>query len=64
MIVTINKNLCCGHAICLDVAPDIFTLAEDGKAELIRQPLAADEDETREAAQECPARAIIIQEAG
>lgn len=62
MKVEVKKSLCCGHAICLEVAPEIFDLGEDGKAFLLREVGPADEAETREAALECPARAIIITE--
>lgn len=66
MKVTIDKNLCIGDASCVDICPEIFALNEDNIAET---NIGDDEEvpeslETscREAAEACPAEAIIIEE--
>lgn len=35
MTLTINPDLCCGHAICVDVAPALVEMRDDGKAHVI-----------------------------
>jgi ferredoxin len=63
--IEIDRDVCSGHARCLQVAPDLFDLDDEGVAMSLRQPVTAAElDEARRAAMACPEAAIRIGEAG
>ena len=57
--IEVDRALCFGFGDCVDTAPDVFVLDDEGKAEVI-DPDAASVDEIAEAAQNCPVDAIII----
>lgn len=58
MQVKVNKDLCVGCGTCAAVAPDLFEMKEDGKAEFVGEA----NDETMEtvdrAISMCPTSAI------
>jgi ferredoxin len=57
-------DVCCGHARCYEVAPNLFDLDDEGRAVILRQPATASElDEAQKAAMACPEQAIRIEEA-
>jgi ferredoxin len=60
--VEIDETRCCGYGNCLVAAPEVFDLHPDtGIAFLLEgRPLPADRDALREAAADCPARAISV----
>ncbi|MGC4943230.1 ferredoxin [Kribbella sp. DT2] len=63
MNVEIDQEGCVAAGQCVLAAPDVFDQRdEDGVAVLLREPLAAEYDATREAALLCPARAIHLAE--
>ena len=35
MSLTINPDLCCGHGVCVDVAPDLVEMRDDNKAHVL-----------------------------
>lgn len=66
MRVTVDEDLCIGDETCVDICPEIFEMNEEG---LAITKLGADEEvpesleaSCREAAESCPAEAIIIEE--
>ena len=75
MKVWIDQDLCTGDGICVEIAPDVFTLLDDGLAYVkdgatIHNPggpsgLATvpggKEDGVIEAAEECPGECIFIE---
>ena len=64
MKVTIQKELCRGHAQCEDVAPDVFGLDEAGIVVLLND--SPDESQRRrvlEAERLCPERVIKVTDA-
>lgn len=76
MKVWIDQDLCTGDGLCEEIAPDVFTLLDDGLAyvkqgdEVLSEPggsasLATvpegSEDATVEAAEECPGECIFIE---
>lgn len=76
MKVWIDQDLCTGDGICEEIAPDVFTLLDDGLAyvrengKTLSDPggvegLAAVperfEDATIESAEECPGECIFIE---
>lgn len=62
MKVKIDPDLCTGDEICVQLCPEVFEMEEDKaivKMEEVPEDLA---ESVREAADSCPAEAIIIEE--
>ncbi|MBE4734227.1 MULTISPECIES: ferredoxin [Streptomyces] len=64
MKITVDEPKCCGAGQCVLVAPDVFDQRdEDGIVVLLdAEPPADQHFAVREAAQVCPAAAILIEE--
>lgn len=63
MKVTIDLDLCSGHGQCEEAAPNVFEVRDDGYAYLTVDAIpAAEEGNVRDAADRCPADAILITE--
>jgi len=61
MKVSIDKELCSGCGLCADIVPEVFELVDDMavvKMKIVKDTLT---DQVREAADDCPAEAIIIE---
>lgn len=59
MNVEVDKDLCCGHGICLILAPNVFEMGDDDRAAVVRPELdGTDSAAALDAVSECPARAI------
>jgi ferredoxin len=52
---------CTGCGVCETIAPDVFVV-EDDNATVNADEIEGNEDEIREAAEECPDEAIKIEE--
>ena len=75
MKVWIDQDLCTGDGLCEEIAPDVFTLKDDGLAyvreggktlpgsgtEALAAVPAGQEDGTIESAEECPGECIFIE---
>ena len=74
MKVWIDQDLCTGDGLCEEIAPDVFTLLDDGlayvkengktlpgMAEGLATVPAGQEDGTIESAEECPGECIFIE---
>jgi ferredoxin len=62
MKVSVDKDLCTGCGLCVDTVPDVFELVDDQasvKMATVKKNLY---DAVREAADDCPTEAIIIEE--
>jgi ferredoxin len=57
----VNRDVCVGSAICVQIAPEAFELGDDGKSRVV-DASAVDEDTLREAVRNCPVQAIVIDE--
>jgi ferredoxin len=63
MKATVDKNLCLGCGICVDVCPEVFEMDDDNKAQAKVNPIPPEaEGSCREAAEQCPESAIKIEE--
>lgn len=59
VLIQIDHEICAGFADCVDLAPDVFALNDDGVA-VILDPDAVDADVLQEAAELCPVSAILL----
>jgi len=62
MKVKIDKELCSGDEICVEICPEVFQMEDDVavcKAEDVPEDVR---EKCREAADECPSEAIIIED--
>jgi len=57
--IIIDRVKCTGEAICVGIAPEVFELDQDGIAVVVDAD-GADRDALCEAAESCPADAIIV----
>ncbi|ORA36278.1 ferredoxin [Mycobacterium aquaticum] len=62
MRVTVDLALCQDHGQCAIAAPNVFTMNDDGKLEYHGCPSDAERDYVEEAADVCPAQAILIED--
>jgi ferredoxin len=57
--IEVDRDLCIGSGDCVEAAPDVFELDDEGKAVVI-DPDGAPIDEVVEAAGNCPVTAIFV----
>jgi ferredoxin len=64
MKATVDKDLCLGCGVCVDVCPEVFEMDNDDKAQAKVDPVPpAAESACRKAADQCPVEAIKIENA-
>jgi ferredoxin len=64
MKVTVDPDLCVGHGRCYALAPDVFAPDDFGHCEIIvESPEGTLVDQARIGAENCPERAISIDDA-
>jgi sterol 14-demethylase len=62
--IDVDRDLCQGHAVCIEEAPNIFAVDENQKVFLLQtEPDPRDYDKVRRAAKYCPTHAIKLTEA-
>ena len=63
MIVTVDRTKCCGYAMCVETAPEVYQLDDSGYAcavvEVVPPEMA---DAARRGARACPQTAIRVTE--
>ena len=59
ILIEVDRDLCIGSGDCVESAPDVFALDDDGKA-IVLDPDAQPVDEVVEAARNCPVTAIFV----
>ena len=63
MKITVDRDLCQGHAMCELEAPEVFKVGKSAQVEvLVERPGASDEDGVRLAVKYCPTHALSIEE--
>ena len=61
MNVVVDPDKCQGHARCWTICPEVFHLDDEGHARIDAPEVPAGlEDQVREAADNCPERAITV----
>jgi ferredoxin len=59
--VAVDDDTCAGHGVCCTLCPEVFTLNDDGFAEVTSPDVPAEfEEAVATAARRCPARAITV----
>lgn len=63
--VTVDLDLCQGHAMCELEAPDVFTVPKRGKVQILNpEPPEEARARVEEAVMQCPTQALSIKETG
>jgi ferredoxin len=63
MKISVDENLCVGHGRCYALAPDVFGADDFGHCEILNEsPEGALAEQARLGAENCPERAITIDE--
>ncbi len=64
MKAKIDEDLCTGCEECVEAVPDVFEMNEDGELAVVKvETIPEDlEDDVQEAANDCPAEAIIVED--
>ncbi|MDO4173383.1 MAG: ferredoxin [Eubacteriales bacterium] len=62
MNISIDRDGCIGCGQCAETCPDVFAIADDGLAEVMRQPGEAEEALAQAAADGCPVSVIHTDE--
>lgn len=61
MKVTVDDERCRGHAVCCTLCPEVFTLNDDGYAEVVTPEVPAEfQAAVRDAETNCPEHAITV----
>jgi ferredoxin len=61
MKITIDHDLCQGHGQCVESAPEVFEVRDDGLAYQLREAdTPALQEAVRDAAARCPVDAIVL----
>jgi ferredoxin len=62
MKAIVDKDLCLGCGLCVEVCPEVFEMKDD-KAEVKVDPVPSEvEPSCRDAAKQCPVEAIKVEE--
>lgn len=59
--VRVDPRLCEGHALCIDLAPEVFDLGDDDVATCDERPADALWDKVKAAVDACPRGAITVE---
>jgi sterol 14-demethylase len=63
MKVTVDRDLCQGHGVCENEAPDVFSVSKQGVLTILEQsPPESLAAQVRAAAAYCPTSALRIEE--
>lgn len=62
MKVTVDLAICDLHGLCVDTAPEVFEIGNDGTLRILNEnPPEALRDRVEKAARECPTGAIVVE---
>lgn len=57
----VNKEVCLGCGTCVTIAPEIFKMGDDGKAEVISGDFTGMDEKLNQAKDSCPVQAITLE---
>ncbi|MEV6320693.1 ferredoxin [Nocardia sp. NPDC051787] len=60
MRVLVDLDLCQGHAVCQDEAPDAFHVPKRGKVEIVHTADSSSRADVERAVRYCPTQALSI----
>ena len=60
--VTVDEDLCQGHAMCEVEAPEVFRVPKTGTVEIVAEVTDDNLPAVRSAIKHCPARALSLKE--
>ncbi|WP_282779889.1 MULTISPECIES: ferredoxin [unclassified Nocardia] len=60
MRLVVDLDLCQGHAVCQDEAPDLFDVPKQGQVRILRADPGADLAAARLAVRYCPTQALSL----
>jgi ferredoxin len=60
MKIRVDEDLCVGCGLCVNTCPDIFVMKDDKAIAKVSAVPSASEDSAKQAKDECPVEAIII----
>ena len=63
LTVTIDRLICVGFETCVEVAPDLFEMDEEGIAIFTSDTSEVDKETVLEACKECPVDALVVLDA-
>lgn len=62
-VLKADFGACQGYANCVDAAPDVYDIDDDGVVVLLREEISDDErPRVEEAARSCPVSALVIED--
>ena len=65
MKIEVNKDICIGCGLCTNIAQNVFSMNDEGRAQEIDGEIAEkDQSLVEEAANSCPVSAIILKPKG
>lgn len=62
MKATIDRDGCISCGLCPELCPEVFQIAEDGLAAVVKQPTPSNIDKAREAEESCPVQVIEVED--
>lgn len=62
MKVRIDKEMCSGDEICVEICPEVFFMEDDVAVTKMEEVPEELREKCREACDECPSEAIIIED--
>ncbi|BAW03622.1 ferredoxin [Nocardia seriolae] len=60
MRLVVDLDLCQGHAVCRDEAPELFHVPGQGQVEILRPDPGTDLEAARTAVRYCPTQALSL----
>ena len=63
LVVKIDRLICVGFETCVEVAPDLFQMDEEGIAIFTSDTNEVDKETDLEACKECPVDALVVLDA-
>lgn len=63
LMVKIDRLICVGFETCVEVAPDLFQMDEEGIAIFTSNTNEVDKETVLEACKECPVDALVVLDA-